>query len=172
MQQTDIKNDPLILRHSEEVRDIITTIPSIVLRWGIMLFVGIFAIIIGIGAIVRYPDILTTTLKVKIYNGKFFCEVIVPQNSIRKIAPGERVIIKLNSYPYQQFGSLEGVIKNKSATIDNNGDYLAEVEIDNNAHHTNAAIQLSPGMRGEADIITQDATILQRISRNVIGRIK
>ena len=165
MPQTDIKNDPQLFRHSEEIRDIITTVPSIVLRWGIMLFVGIFVMIIGLAAIIHYPDIITTTLKINTHNEKFFGEIVIPQRSIRTVAAGQRVVIKLNSYPYEQYGSLEGVIKYISASIDNNGDYLAEVEINTGA---SSAIQLSPGMRGEAEIVTQDATIFQRISWNII----
>jgi multidrug efflux pump subunit AcrA (membrane-fusion protein) len=171
MPQTDIKNDPQLFRHSEEIRDIITTVPSIVLRWGIMLFVGVFVMIVGLAATIHYPDIVTTTLKINTRNEKFFAEIVIPQNSIRKVAAGQRVIIKLNSYPYEQYGSLEGVIKSKSASVDNNGDYLAEVEINTSAPTMNNAIQLSPGMRGEAEIVTQDATILQRISRNIFFKV-
>lgn len=172
MSQTDIKNDPQLFRHSEEIRDIITTVPSIVLRWGIMLFVGIFIMIVSLAAIIHYPDTVITTLKVDTRNEKFFAEIIIPQNSVRKVATGQRVIIKLNSYPYEQYGSLEGKIKHTSTTVDNNGNYLAEVEIISSTPSTNTAIQLSSGMRGDAEIITQDATIFQRISRNIVKVIK
>lgn len=167
MRQTDKKNDPLFLRHSEEIRDIITTVPSAMLRWGPTLFVGIFLMIIGLAAFIHYPDMVKTTLRIDTRDKKFFGAIVIPQNSIGKVTAGQRVIIKLNSYPYEQYGSLEGVIKYVSASVDNNGDYLAEVEINTHASSINTAIQLSPRMRGEADIVTKDATILQRITRDI-----
>ena len=51
-------------RHSDDVQDIITAVPSWLLRWGITLFFGILVLIIGLSAMIRYPDIVKAQLKV------------------------------------------------------------------------------------------------------------
>jgi len=51
-------------RHSDDMQDIITTVPSWLLQWGISLFFGILILIIGLSAIIKYPDIIKTQLKI------------------------------------------------------------------------------------------------------------
>src|SRR5580704_18042572 len=50
--------------HSDDMQDIITTVPSWLLRWGITLFFGILVLIIGLSALIRYPDIIKAQLKI------------------------------------------------------------------------------------------------------------
>ena len=58
-------NDPMTNdRHSDDIQDIITTVPSWLLRWGITLFFGILVLIIGLAAMIRYPDIVKAQLKI------------------------------------------------------------------------------------------------------------
>jgi len=45
-------------RHTGEIQDIITKVPSWVIRWGIMVFFGVLLIVLSIAAIVRYPDVV------------------------------------------------------------------------------------------------------------------
>lgn len=51
-------------KHTEEMQEIITKVPSWILRWGIMLFWGILLIAAGISVLVRYPDIVKANLKI------------------------------------------------------------------------------------------------------------
>lgn len=43
-------------RHTGEIQDIITKVPSWVIRWGILVFFCVLLIVTAIAAIVRYPD--------------------------------------------------------------------------------------------------------------------
>src|SRR5438270_13016148 len=52
------------VRHTDDMQDIITTVPSWILRWGITLFFCILALIIGLSALIRYPDVVNATLKI------------------------------------------------------------------------------------------------------------
>jgi hypothetical protein len=49
-------------RHTEEIQDIITKVPSWVMRWGIMVFFGVLLIVVAISAIVRYPDVVKSRI--------------------------------------------------------------------------------------------------------------
>ena len=50
--------------HTEDMQEIITKVPSWILRWGIMLFFGILLIIVGISVLVRYPDTIKGNMKI------------------------------------------------------------------------------------------------------------
>src|SRR5580700_1906102 len=51
-------------RHSDDIQDIITKVPSWLLRWGITLFFGILLLIVLLSAVIRYPDIVNAPLKI------------------------------------------------------------------------------------------------------------
>ncbi|MDB5016223.1 MAG: hypothetical protein JWQ84_1055, partial [Mucilaginibacter sp.] len=57
-------NDNQPVRHTDDMQDIITAVPSWLLRWGITLFFGILVLIIGLSAMIRYPDIIHASLKI------------------------------------------------------------------------------------------------------------
>ncbi|WDF80740.1 HlyD family efflux transporter periplasmic adaptor subunit [Mucilaginibacter sp. KACC 22773] len=57
-------NSTLEARHTDDIQDIITTVPSWLLRWGIAIFFIILVLIVGLAAIIRYPDIVKTQLKI------------------------------------------------------------------------------------------------------------
>src|SRR3569832_2293694 len=50
--------------HTDEMQDIITAVPSWLLRWGITLFFAALILIIGLSALIRYPDIVNASLKI------------------------------------------------------------------------------------------------------------
>lgn len=43
--------------NTEDIQEIITKVPSWILRWGIMVFFGILLMIATISVFVRYPDL-------------------------------------------------------------------------------------------------------------------
>ena len=51
-------------RHTDDMQDIITTVPSWILRWGITLFFALLILIIALSALIRYPDIVKASLKI------------------------------------------------------------------------------------------------------------
>ncbi|HEX3383550.1 MAG TPA: biotin/lipoyl-binding protein, partial [Mucilaginibacter sp.] len=52
------------IRHIDDMQDIITKVPSWLLRWGISLFFFILVLIIGLSAFIRYPDMVQANLKI------------------------------------------------------------------------------------------------------------
>lgn len=79
-------------RHSNEVNEIITRVPSWILRWGLTLFFCVLIGVIGFSAIINYPDIIKTTLKIKTNhsNTAILCDC---QGDVGKIliSPEDRV---------------------------------------------------------------------------------
>ncbi len=231
-------------RHSGDIQDIITTVPSWLLRWGITLFFGILVLIIGLAAFIRYPYVIKTQLKIDSLNppkpvatkipGKliklmitqnqtviaeqplawlestvdnnkylmvapqagrvvfasiiqedqelnmnqevfyiipaneeFFGEMVIPQDNMGKIKEGQQVLIKLKAYPFEEYGMISGKIKNLAEVPNKDGVFISTVDFKiKTSSDLKKPIHLKRGMMADAEIVTQDATVLQRLSRS------
>lgn len=52
-------------RHTEDIQEIITKVPSWIVRWGITLFFGVLLIVLAISVLVRYPDMIKAPVKLQ-----------------------------------------------------------------------------------------------------------
>ena len=101
-------------------------------------------------------------------NEQFFGVMAIPQNSMGKVKDGQRVLIKLKSYPFEEYGMLRGRITHISDIPYKDSAFLSRVEFKlNKVSDMNRPIHLKQGMMADAEIITEDATILQRLGRNI-----
>jgi multidrug efflux pump subunit AcrA (membrane-fusion protein) len=238
--------DP-ITRHTSEMRDIITAVPSRLLRWATTIFIFVLVLMTGLAAFIHYPDVINTSLVIrstnqdgdvtckdpgklikllaapgqqvkagqplarimaqnsKIYvviapitgklayssilheeetlvaqqdlfdieptNESFFGEMTIPQGDLGKVSEGQQVSIKLVSYPFEQYGILKGKIRYVSGITNKENAYLAEVTVDTGNEAKGRGIKLKDGMQARAEIMIQDASVLQRISRNTFKNI-
>ncbi|UCS92396.1 HlyD family efflux transporter periplasmic adaptor subunit [Echinicola marina] len=89
-------------------------------------------------------------------------------NGYGKLRVGQRVIIKLKSFPAHEFGALEGSITDLS-NLQKDGIYRVLVEIENSSNTSyNKAIKLKPEMIGSAQVITEDLKLFHRIFGKII----
>ncbi|MEY3239022.1 MAG: hypothetical protein RIR11_460 [Bacteroidota bacterium] len=82
-----------------------------------------------------------------------------------KVKPNQRVIIRLDNYPYYEFGTLQGKVLNKS-TLPKDNAYIVTIGLDSIGGATtsfNKSIEFQQQLQGDADIITEDKRFLQRI---------
>ncbi|HEY4195593.1 MAG TPA: hypothetical protein VGM63_08655 [Mucilaginibacter sp.] len=177
MSEKNIDRELQNIRHSDEMQDIITSIPSGLVRWGTVISLCVFLMIIGLSAMIHYPDVIKTTLEINSSDNnsgrsQFFGEMELPQNALQTIHPGQEVRIKLASFPFHQFGILKGKIKYIDSGADREGKFWGKVEFDTSPRFVNPAIHLKPGMLASAEIVVQDASILHRIWRNVSQVVK
>ncbi|RZK88380.1 MAG: secretion protein HlyD, partial [Pedobacter sp.] len=81
--------------NSEEIKDIITSVPAWILRWGIAL---IFAILLGIlllSSFIRYPDVVKATVKINSLNAPK--TVLAHQTGkLVKILANENALVEIN----------------------------------------------------------------------------
>jgi HlyD family secretion protein len=106
-------------------------------------------------------------------NESFFGEMAIPQNSMGKVIEGQEVLIKLRSYPYEEYGMLRGKIKYIAEVPYKDSVFLSKVVFGiKNSSDMKKPIHLKIGMMADAEIVTQDATILERLSRNLVKIIK
>lgn len=105
-------------------------------------------------------------------NTDFFGEIQIPQNNMGKIRIGQRTLIKMHSYPYEQFGMIRGNINYISDVAFKDSVFIAKVgfktfENKDKLHK----IALKNGMLGNAEIITEESSLLQRFYRNIIKEL-
>lgn len=94
---------------------------------------------------------------------RIIVRVELGMNRSGKVKLGQWVNIKLNNYPYMEFGMLKGRIRSISEVPDGDN-YSLDVELSNGLV-TNYGIELkfAQKIEGVAEIITEDQRLLQRI---------
>jgi HlyD family secretion protein len=80
-----------------------------------------------------------------------------------KVEVGQQVKIRLDNFPSVEYGQLKGAVQSISA-IPNEDKYLIKVGLTNGLMSTyNKKLIYSPEMTGQADIVTEDLRIVERI---------
>lgn len=96
---------------------------------------------------------------------KYYGEILLPQIASGKVKKGQKVLIKVNGYPYEEYGYLNGKVE-----------YISDIPIQDSVFFTtihldtvglNSLIQLKPGLFGDGEIITEDKSIFRRIWNNL-----
>lgn len=98
------------LRHSDDVNAIITRVPSWILRWGLTLFFVVLVGVVGFSALIKYPDIVKTTLKIKTSK---------PYKTIVCDAAGEIVKILAKPGDKVKSGQVLAYVKSNDSTTHN-----------------------------------------------------
>ncbi|MBD3907108.1 efflux RND transporter periplasmic adaptor subunit [Chryseobacterium sp. Ch-15] len=93
----------------------------------------------------------------------FYGLVNIPILGAGKLKIGQKVIIKLNDYPYREFGVLTGRLE-ELYPVANEKTYIGKVKfLDSNYSSYNKRIMIKENMIGIAEIITNDRNLLERI---------
>ncbi|MFZ4260627.1 HlyD family efflux transporter periplasmic adaptor subunit [Sphingobacterium sp. HJSM2_6] len=100
----------------------------------------------------------------------YYGEVFLQQSNTSKVKKGQKVLIKIRSFPYQEYGYLTGKI-----------DYISDIPLKDSVFLTkvtlvrtdqDSVIKLKPGILADAEIITVDQTIFFRIWLNLSKSLK
>lgn len=87
----------------------------------------------------------------------------VPTANSGKIIPGEKVLIKLDNYRFQEYGIIEGKVQNISSIPDDKGNYYVDVVLPNGLKTSyNKTLKFDKELRGNAEIVTQDLRLIER----------
>jgi HlyD family secretion protein len=96
-------------------------------------------------------------------NQAYIGNIQIPAQGYGKIAKGQQVKIKLDNYPYQQYGQLVGEIASISQIAGKEG-YFVRVKLTKGLTSTyNKELTYTPDMMGVAEIITEDLRLMERI---------
>lgn len=97
----------------------------------------------------------------------------IPVTGAGKVEVGQKVNIKLDNYPYMEFGILQGEITNLSmvpVSSEQGSYYTAEIKLDNNLiTNYNRKLPFSQEMQGYAEIITKDRRLIERLVEPLVS---
>lgn len=87
----------------------------------------------------------------------------VPATNSGKVTTGEKVLIKLDNYRYQEFGIVEGRVQNISLTPDDKGNYYVDVILPKGLKTSyNKRLPFDKELKGNAEIVTKDLRLIER----------
>jgi multidrug efflux pump subunit AcrA (membrane-fusion protein) len=96
-------------------------------------------------------------------NADFIAKLKTPVQNSGKIKVGQKVNIKLESFPDTEFGTLQGKVKNISLIPDAEGFYYIDVSLPSILITSyNKEIEFKQEMRGVAEIVTEDLRLIER----------
>ena len=116
----------------------------------------------------QFINASTTLFAVVPNNQNYIGQITIPTQGFGKVAKGQKVRIKLNNYPYQEFGQLIGIITDISliptAISETQNAYFITISLPQDLITTyKKEITFTPEMTGTAEIITEDLRLLDRI---------
>jgi len=95
-------------------------------------------------------------------NSDYYFEILIPQYNMGKIIAGQKVHLKFSSYPYQQYGYVEGKLEFVSSIPTDSG-YVGKVLLPRGlTTNYNKQLQYRNGLQAQAEIITKDIYLLER----------
>jgi multidrug efflux pump subunit AcrA (membrane-fusion protein) len=101
-------------------------------------------------------------------NSNYFAALMIPQSNFGKIKTGQRVLLKLPSYPFQEFGAVEGKLDFVS-NIPTDSGYMARVTLPAGLiTNYKKTVQYREGLLAQGEIITDDL----RLSDRLINQLK
>jgi multidrug resistance efflux pump len=106
-------------------------------------------------------------------NTSFFGEMMISQNSFGKIEEGQPVQVRFSGYPYHEYGSVFGRVDYFSDFPVRDSLFFAKVSFPDGLV-TSYGREITPrnGMTGQAEIITQDMRLLERVVNNITKELR
>jgi HlyD family secretion protein len=118
-------------------------------------------------------DLIMTVIPLE--QGMILGKVKLPMEGAGKVKAGQTVVIKLDNYPYLEFGLLRGNVKAIAGAPDESM-YMVQVNLpDSLLTSYGKMIDFRQEMQGQAEIITENMTLMNRIMnplRHIIKRQK
>lgn len=116
----------------------------------------------GVNQYVKSGDVIFSILPIS--NSNLVGALTIPSLNAGKVTIGQKVLIKLDNFPYQQYGMLVGKVKNISISPDKEGNYVIYVSLPMGTRTSyDMDIGFEQEMLGNAEIITEDLSVAERI---------
>lgn len=98
----------------------------------------------------------------------YFTQLFIPIQGSGRIAVGQRVLLKLDNYPYREFGQLEGEVIELPGLSREEGLPVKIKLINGLITRSGKALKMEQEMRGNGEIITENRSVFVRIFENVV----
>ncbi len=87
----------------------------------------------------------------------------IPSTNSGKVKTGQKVLIKLDNYRFQEFGIVEGKVQNVALTPDDKGNYYVDIVLPKGLKTSyNKNLPFDKELKGNAEIVTEDLRLIER----------
>jgi HlyD family secretion protein len=115
----------------------------------------------------QYVEMGSEVLTIVPLGGLLTGKISLAQVGSGKVNPGQKVNIKLDGFPYEEFGIVEGQVQGISAVPKDNA-YLIEVNLVDGLQTSHGKeLEFYQEMQGNAEIVTEDKRLIERIFYNL-----
>lgn len=158
--------DRTIELRSEKASKVIGYIPSILVRWGIVIITVILFLLLVAAYFIPYPENAVGIVTVEDVEGAKCCvSVAVPYKYVAQVKDNMPLKVELEGYDARSFGYLSG----KISAIDKTVISLAGKSYFNvTAHLDFSKIDVSKQMKGDAYILLSDKSILSNFIDTIV----
>lgn len=112
--------------------------------------------------LIKTGDLFATILPEN--QGEYLANLKVPLQNSGKIQNNQKVLIKLDNFPFQEYGMLEGRIQSMSTITDKDGNYFIEVSMPKGLKTSyGKEIKFDKELTGSAEIITEEMRLIERV---------
>ena len=120
-----------------------------------------FSSFLSTNQFIRQGDLVFTIIPEN--NNSYVGKTFAPQQNSGKIKIGQKVNIRLDNYPFEEYGILQGFVGNVSLVPDAENNYLIEVKLPEQLVTSYSLdIDFKQEMTGTAEIVTEDLRLLER----------
>lgn len=100
-------------------------------------------------------------------DSKYYAVALLPTTGAGKVKPGERANLKLDSFPYAEYGTLSGIVETISLNPIEKY-YLVHISLPNGlVSSTGSQLFFAETLYGQAEIITQERRLISRIFNKI-----
>jgi HlyD family secretion protein len=104
----------------------------------------------------------------------YFGEARIAQANAGKVRVGQRVLVKFQSYPFEQFGMVEGQVKNIASIPSADSTFRVTVTLPNGlTTNSGKNLPFKNNLNASAEIVTDDVSVAERMFyqlRNLLNR--
>lgn len=157
-------HDEIQLR-SPEVNEILSSPPKSIVRWGNSIILLIILLLLSGSYLLSYPDKIFAVATISTEkSGKIIALLKLNSYGAGKVNNGQRAIIKIDGFPYMEYGTIKGIIMSVGV-IKNSGKSITVQASLENPLITNYGkkIDFHGELTGSAEIITRDISLLERM---------
>lgn len=148
---------------SQEVKLILDTPPIWLVRWGNVLLLGAIAALLASASFFHYPSTLSGKAVLLPQGGGTLTTVTLPAAAARSVQAGQKVIISLNNFPSDEYGTLTGIVATAPVAA---GPQQATVQVRMTAGYTTTyhkVLPITSRNEGSARIITIEQRLLDKL---------
>jgi hypothetical protein len=148
---------------SEEVQEIMGRMPPWILRSGITLIALLVLAAFVAAWFFRYPEVVSANVVMLQDHSSYIVQGAMPASGAWKVKSGQKALIRLTAYPYEEYGLLQGTVQLTRANVADTN-FQVSIRLDHQLFTTTGKeIPVQPRLDGTAEIMTEDKSVLQRM---------